>query len=343
MHTMDKDIDWGTLPFGYYPTDYNLRCYFKDGKWGPIEESRSETVELHMAATCLHYSQEIFEGLKAFRGVDGKIRIFRMRENALRMQESAKGILMEPVPVEIFEEMCIRAVKLNERFVPPYGSGASLYIRPIEIGLTPRIGVKEADEYLFMIMVTPVGPYFKGGFKNTNICIMRDYDRVAPRGTGRWKVGGNYAASLGAGHKAHELGYSAVLYLDPKEKKYLDECGPANFYAIKDGKYITPKSDSILPSITNMSLMQLAREMGMEVEERHISVDELAHVSEAAACGTAAVCSPIGEIDDLDTGVKYVISKDGKPGPVTTEFVRRLDAIRQGEEPDTHGWITIVE
>ncbi len=343
MHTMDKDIDWGTLPFGYYPTDYNLRCYFKDGKWGPIEESRSETVELHMAATCLHYSQEIFEGLKAFRGVDGKIRIFRMRENALRMQESAKGILMEPVPVEIFEEMCIRAVKLNERFVPPYGSGASLYIRPIEIGLTPRIGVKEADEYLFMIMVTPVGPYFKGGFKNTNICIMREYDRVAPRGTGRWKVGGNYAASLGAGHKAHELGYSAVLYLDPKEKKYLDECGPANFYAIKDGKYITPKSDSILPSITNMSLMQLAREMGMEVEERHISVDELAHVSEAAACGTAAVCSPIGEIDDLDTGVKYVISKDGKPGPVTTEFVRRLDAIRQGEEPDTHGWITIVE
>lgn len=343
MHTMDKDIDWGTLPFGYYPTDYNLRCYFKDGKWGPIEESRSETVELHMAATCLHYSQEIFEGLKAFRGVDGKIRIFRMRENALRMQESAKGILMEPVPVEIFEEMCIRAVKLNERFVPPYGSGASLYIRPIEIGLTPRIGVKEADEYLFMIMVTPVGPYFKGGFKNTNICIMREYDRVAPRGTGRWKVGGNYAASLGAGHKAHELGYSAVLYLDPKEKKYLDECGPANFYAIKDGKYITPKSDSILPSITNMSLMQLAREMGMEVEERHISVDELAHVSEAAACGTAAVCSPIGEIDDLDTGVKYVISKDGKPGPVTTEFVRRLDAIRQGEDPDTHGWITIVE
>ena len=215
---MDKDIDWGTLPFGYYPTDYNLRCYYKDGKWGPIEESQSETVELHMAATCLHYSQEIFEGLKAFRGVDGKIRIFRMRENALRLQESAKGILMEPVPVEIFEEMCIRAVKLNERFVPPYGSGASLYIRPIEIGLTPRIGVKEADEYLFMIMVTPVGPYFKGGFKNTNICIMREFDRVAPRGTGRWKVGGNYAASLGAGQKAHELGYSAVLYLDPKEK-----------------------------------------------------------------------------------------------------------------------------
>lgn len=340
---MDNEIDWGKLPFGYYPTDYNLRCEYRDGKWGPIEVSQSDTINIHMAATTLHYGQEIFEGLKAFRGVDGKIRIFRLEENAKRMQDSARGLLMAPIPTEIFKEMCIRAVKLNERFIPPYGSGASLYIRPLEIGLTPRIGVKEADEYLFIVMVSPVGPYFKGGFRNTNICIMRGYDRVAPQGTGRWKVGGNYAASLGAGHKAHEMGYSAVLYLDPKEKKYLDECGPANFYAIKDGKYITPKSDSILPSITNMTLMELAREMGMEVEQRHITVDELADVSEAAACGTAAVCSPIGEIDDLDTGVKYVISKDGKPGPITTEFVRRLEAIRHGEEPDTHGWITFVE
>ena len=259
------------------------------------------------------------------------------------MRESAKGLLMEPIPVELFEEMCIKAVKLNERFIPPYGTGASLYIRPLEIGMTPRIGVKEADEYLFIIMVTPVGPYFKGGFKNTNMCIMRQYDRVAPQGTGRWKVGGNYAASLGAGHKAHELGYSAVLYLDPKEKKYLDECGPANFYAIKDGKYITPKSDSILPSITNMSLMEIARDMGIEVEQRPIAVEELAECSEAAACGTAAVCSPIGEIDDLDKGIKYVMSKDGKPGPVTTRLYNHLNAIRLGETPDTHGWNTIVE
>lgn len=340
---MDNEIDWGTLPFGYYPTDYNIRCEFRNGKWGDITVSQSDSINIHMAATALHYGQEIFEGVKAFKGKDGKVRIFRLEENAKRMQESARGILMEPIPTELFTKMCIEAVKLNERFIPPYGSGASLYIRPLEIGLSPRIGVKEADEYLFIVMVTPVGPYFKGGFKNTNICIMRQYDRVAPQGTGRWKVGGNYAASLGAGHKAHELGYSAVLYLDPKEKKYLDECGPANFYAIKDGKYITPKSDSILPSITNMSLMTLAREMGLEVEQRHITVDELASVSEAGACGTAAVCSPIGQIDDLDTGVKYIISKDGKPGPITTEFVRRLDAIRQGEEPDTHGWITIVE
>ncbi len=340
---MDKQIDWANLPFGYFPTDYNVRCAFRDGKWGPIEISQSETVNIHMAATTLHYGQEIFEGLKAFRGADGKIRIFRLEENAKRMRESAKGLLMEPIPVELFEEMCIKSVKLNERFIPPYGTGASLYIRPLEIGMTPRIGVKEADEYLFIIMVTPVGPYFKGGFKNTNMCIMRQYDRVAPQGTGRWKVGGNYAASLGAGHKAHELGYSAVLYLDPKEKKYLDECGPANFYAIKDGKYITPKSDSILPSITNMSLMDIARDMGIEVEQRPIAVEELAECSEAAACGTAAVCSPIGEIDDLDNGIKYVMSKDGKPGPVTTRLYNHLNAIRLGETPDTHGWNTIVE
>lgn len=335
--------DWSKLPFGYFPTDYNVRCSYRDGKWGEVEVSTSETINIHMAATALHYGQEIFEGLKAFMGADGKIRIFRLEENARRIRESAKGIMMEPIPEELFKEMCVKVVELNRRFVPPYASGASLYIRPLEIGMSPRIGVKPGDEYLFIIMVTPVGPYFKEGFANTKICIMREYDRVAPRGTGRWKVGGNYAASLSAGERAHSLGYSAVLYLDPKEKKYLDECGPANFFAIKDGKYITPASDSILPSITNMSLQDLARDMGIEVECRHITVDELADCTEAAACGTAAVASPIGEIDDLDTGTKYIISKDGKPGPVTTALYNKLSAIRLGEEPDTHGWNTILD
>lgn len=335
--------DWSKLPFGYFPTDYNVRCSYRDGKWGKVEVSTSETINIHMAATALHYGQEIFEGLKAFMGADGKIRIFRLEENARRIRESAKGIMMEPIPEELFKEMCVKVVELNRRFVPPYGSGASLYIRPLEIGMSPRIGVKPGDEYLFIVMVTPVGPYFKEGFANTKICIMREYDRVAPRGTGRWKVGGNYAASLSAGERAHSLGYSAVLYLDPKEKKYLDECGPANFFAIKDGKYITPASDSILPSITNMSLQDLARDMDIEVECRHITVDELADCTEAAACGTAAVASPIGEIDDLDTGTKYIISKDGKPGPVTTALYNKLSAIRLGEEPDTHGWNTILD
>lgn len=215
---MDKELDWNNLTFGYLPTDYNVRCYYRNGKWGEIEVSSSDTINMHMAATALHYGQEIFEGLKAFRGKDGKIRIFRLEENAKRIADSAKGIRMAQIPEELFREMVIKCVQLNARFVPPYGTGASLYIRPLEIGMTARIGVKPADEYLFIVMVSPVGPYFKEGFKPTNICIMREFDRVAPRGTGRWKVGGNYAASLEAGERAHELGYSSVLYLDPKEK-----------------------------------------------------------------------------------------------------------------------------
>lgn len=339
---MDKELDWNNLTFGYLPTDYNVRCYYRNGKWGEIEVSSSDTINMHMAATALHYGQEIFEGLKAFRGKDGKIRIFRLEENAKRIADSAKGIRMAQIPEELFREMVIKCVQLNARFVPPYGTGASLYIRPLEIGMTARIGVKPADEYLFIVMVSPVGPYFKEGFKPTNICIMREFDRVAPRGTGRWKVGGNYAASLEAGERAHELGYSSVLYLDPKEKKYLDECGPANFFAIKDGKYITPASDSILPSITNKSLQQIAKDMGMEVENRHITVDELNDIQEAAACGTAAVASPVAEIDDLDTGDKYVVSKDGNAGPVVTELYTRLRGIQYGELPDIHKWNTIV-
>lgn len=337
------NIDWATLPFGYLKTDYNVRTYFKDGKWSEIEVSESENINIHMAATSLHYGQEIFEGLKAFRGVDGKVRIFRLHENAQRMRESAIGLCMEPVPVELFEEMVLKVVKLNERFIPPYGTGASLYIRPFEIGMSASVGVRKSSEYLFMVLVTPVGPYFKTGFGLTNICIFREYDRVAPKGTGRWKVGGNYAAALAAGERAHDMGYSAVLFLDPKEKKYLDECGPANFFAIKDGVYITPESESILPSITNKSFMQLAKDMGIPVEQRHITVDELAEVQEAAACGTAAVASPIGEIDDIDTGHKYVIATDGKPGPVTTALYHKLRAIQYGEEPDVHGWCRIVE
>lgn len=339
----DNNLDWSHLSFGYIPTDYNVRCTFRDGKWGDIEISESETITMHIAATALHYGQEIFEGLKAFRGADGKVRIFRLEENAARIIESARGILMEPVPEDLFRTMVVEAVKLNSRFIPPYGSGASLYIRPIELGMSAQIGVNPSSEYVFMVLVTPVGPYFKEGFKPTNICIMRDFDRVAPKGTGRWKVGGNYAASLDAGDKAHHLGYSAVLYLDPREKKYVDECGPANFFAIKNGRYITPASESILPSVTNKSLMQLARDMGIPVEERHIPLEELAEIDEAGACGTAAVASPVAEIHDLDTGVKYIVSPDGNPGEITTKLYNRLRAIQLGEEPDVHGWNTIIE
>jgi len=337
-----KEIDWSNLSFGYMPTDYNVRFNCRNGEWGELEVCSSEIINLHMAATCLHYGQEAFEGLKAFRGKDDKIRIFRMRENAERMQASCDGILMTKLPVEKFEEAVLKAVELNQRFVPPYESGASLYIRPLLIGTTPQVGVKAATDYLFVIFVTPVGPYFKAGFKPTPYAILRQYDRVAPLGTGTYKIGGNYAASLVAGEKAHSLGYSAVLYLDAKEKKYLDECGPANFFAIKNNTYITPKSESILPSITNKSLMVLAEEMGLKVECRKVPVEELATFEEAGACGTAAVISPVERIDDLDENKSYVFSKDGEAGPVCKALYARLRAIQYGDEPDTHGWVTVL-
>ena len=298
---------------------------------------------MHMAATCLHYGQEAFEGMKAFKGKDGKIRVFRLEENAARLQSSCRGIMMPELPTEKFKEAVITVIKKNERFVPPYESGASLYIRPLFIGTSAQVGVKPAKEYLFLIFVTPVGPYFKEGFKPTPMVILRQYDRAAPLGTGRYKVGGNYAASLVAGEKAHEMGYSAVLYLDAKEKKYIDECGPANFFGIRGNSYITPESTSILPSITNKSLMQLAKDLGMTVEQRHVPEEELSTFDEAGACGTAAVISPIERIDDLDENKSYVFSKDGKPGPVCEKLYHKLRAIQYGDEPDIHNWNTIIE
>ena len=337
-----EQIDWSNLAFGYMKTDYNIRCTFKNGEWGELEVSDSESVTMHMAATCIHYGQETFEGLKAFKGKDGQIRVFRMRDNAFRMQDSCSGTLMAQLPVDKFEEAVIKAVKLNERFVPPYESGASLYIRPFLFGSGAQVGVNPATEYMFMIFVTPVGPYFKGGFQTTPFVIMREFDRSAPLGMGKYKVGGNYAASLVANKKAHELGYSNIFYLDAREKKYIDECGAANFFGIKDNTYITPKSSSILPSITNKSLMVLAKDLGMKVEERQVAVEELATFEEAGACGTAAVISPIERIDDYDENKSYVFSKDGKPGKVCEKLYHRLRGIQYGDEPDTHGWVTVL-
>jgi len=336
-------LNWSELSFGYMPTDYNVRCYFRNGKWGELEVSTSENITMHMAATCLHYGQEAFEGLKAFRGPDGKIRIFRMDENAKRLKRSAEEIMMEPFPEDMFMEAVKKVVKLNERFVPPYESGASLYIRPLLIGVGPKVGVSPSDEYLFVLFVTPVGPYFKTGFKPSKVVIMRDFDRAAPQGTGTLKVGGNYAASLKSGHIAHDKGYSMVVYLDAKEKKYIDECGAANFFMIQGNKYLTPESTSILPSITNKSLMQLAADMGMTVERRPIALSEIMTFDEIGACGTAAVISPIGWIDDADTGESYVISKDGEPGNISRKLYDTLKAIQYGEAPDPYGWTTVIE
>jgi len=337
-----SDLDWGNLPFGYIKTDYNTRCYYRDGKWGEIEVSSSEEVSIHIAATTLHYGQEAFEGMKAFKGKDGKVRLFRWEENAKRMRNSAKGVLMAEVPDDIFIASVEKAIKLNERFIPPYGSGASLYIRPLLIGTGARVGVKPADEYLFMIFVTPVGPYFKEGFKPVKMMIEREFDRAAPLGTGSIKVGGNYAASLNSLDIAHEKGYASALFLDAKEKKYIDEAGPANFFGIKDNTYVTPHSTSILPSITNMSLITMAEDMGMKVERRRIPVEELASFDEAGGCGTAAVISPIGQIDDLGTGKSYVYGME-KAGEVSTKLYHRLQAIQTGDEEDKFNWIKIIE
>ena len=249
---------------------------------------------------------------------------------------------MPELPTEKFNEMVDRVVRLNERFIPPYESGASLYIRPLMIGTSAQVGVHPSEEYLFLIFVTPVGPYFKGGFSTNPYVIIREFDRSAPLGTGVYKVGGNYAASLRANKMAHDLGYSCEFYLDAKEKKYIDECGAANFFGIKDNTYVTPKSTSILPSITNKSLMQLAQDLGLSVERRPIPVEELSTFEEAGACGTAAVISPIQRIDDLENEVSYVISKDGKPGPVSTKLYNKLRGIQYGTEPDTHGWTRVV-
>jgi branched-chain amino acid aminotransferase len=337
------NINWSELPFGYFKTDYNVRCYYRDGKWGELEVSSDENINIHMAATALHYGQQAFEGLKAFRGVDGKIRLFRVEENAYRMQNSADGIMMAHVPTELFVEACKKVVQLNERFVPPYGTGASLYLRPLLIGSGPQVGVKPADEYLFMIFVGPVGPYFKEGFNPVKMRVSREFDRAAPLGTGCYKVGGNYAASLRAGDKAHADGFAAALFLDAKEKKYIDEAGPANFFGIKENTYVTPLSESILPSITNKSLITLAEDMGLTVERRPVEITELDTFEEAGACGTAAVISPIGSILDADEN-KEIVFGDGKtPGKVSTDLYNKLRAIQHGEEEDTHGWITIVE
>lgn len=340
---MNDAINWSELGFGYRKTDYNVRCEYHNGKWGELELHTEDTFPISIAATCLHYAQEAFEGLKAYRGKDGKIRLFRVDENAKRLEHTCDGIVMPKLPAGVFEEAVKMAVRKNERFVPPYESGASLYIRPVLFGITPQIGVSPAKDYLFVVFTSPVGPYFKGGFAANPYVITRKYDRSAPLGTGIYKVGGNYAASLRAHEDAREAGYSSEFYLDAKEKKYIDECGAANFFGIKDNTYITPKSTSILPSITNKSLMQLAEDLGMKVERRPIPEEELSTFEEAGACGTAAVIAPIERLDDPETGKTYVFAKDGKPGPVCTALYHKLVGIQYGDEPDTHGWITILE
>ncbi len=336
-----ENLDWGALGFDYRKTDFNARFYYRDGKWSDMEISDSEYINMHMSAACLHYGLELFEGLKAFRGKDGKVRLFRVKDNALRMQSSARRLCL-PVPtVDMFVDACCEVVRRNERFIPPYGTGASLYLRPLLIGTNAVLGVKAATEAMLVIFASPVGAYFKEGIKPISVIIDREQDRAAPRGTGDVKVGGNYASSILSGSHAHERGYSNVLYLDTVERKFIEECGAANFFGIRDGKYITPKSGSILPSITNKSLRVLAADLGLEVEERPVSIEELPTFSECGACGTAAVISPIGKIVDMQTDDVYDYGTE--VGEYSQKMFNTLQDIQYGRAEDKYGWCTVVE
>lgn len=313
----------------------------KNGVWGAIEESQDENVTIHIASSGLHYGQQAFEGLKAFRGSDGKVRVFRMDENAKRLQRSADYLMMAIPPIELFEQMVERIVKLNIDYVPPVEADGSLYIRPVLFGIGPRVGVSPSDDYMLLFFVTPVGAYYKGGMKGIKAIVDREHDRASAHGTGHIKAGGNYGSSLLSGELAHHKGYQSVVYLDPTEHRYIDECGAANFFGIKDGKYITPASSSVLPSITNMSLQQLAVDLGLKVEKRPIDfLAEIASFDEVGACGTAAVITPAASITDPDSGKTY----DFKTvGPVSQKLYDTYRGIQLGTLPDTHNWNTIIQ
>jgi branched-chain amino acid aminotransferase len=336
------NLDFANLAFAYQKTDINLRYTWRDGRWDDGVESSSDNLPLHIAATCLHYGQAAFEGLKVYEAEDGRILSFRVGDNAKRMQHSAAQLSMQPPPVDLFVDAVERVVKANKRFIPPYGSGAALYVRPLLIGTGARIGVRPADEYLFMVLVTPVGPYFKQGFSPKKLVVEDKIDRAAPLGVGTAKAGGNYAAGMRATVKARAEGYGEALYLDSREHRYVDELGAANFFGItRDKAYVTPSSPSILRSITNVSLRTLAADMGYAVEERPVPVEELREFVEAGACGTAAVITPIESI--TYHGEEIVYLKNGKPGPHCTALYKALTGIQFGEVPDKYGWTKEIE
>lgn len=336
------NIDWNNLGFSYIKTDYRFISTWKDGKWDEGQLVTDNKITISEASPALHYGQQCFEGLKAYRTKDGGIQLFRPYENAKRINRSAKRLLMPEIPEEQFVEAIIKAVKANEAYVPPYGSGATLYIRPLLIGVGDNIGVAPAPEYMFCVFCIPVGPYFKGGMKPVNF-IVSDFDRAAPHGTGAAKVGGNYAASLQPLHDAKHAGYGDCIYLDPVSHKKIEEVGSANFFGItKFDEFVTPISPSILPSITKYSLLYLAKEyLGLKAEERDVFIDNLDEFKEAGACGTAAVITPIGGIRYQDK--LHVFHSETEVGPITKKLYDTLYGIQFGDLPAPAGWIVKVD
>ena len=332
-----EGIDWANLGFGFSEVNCHIRYVWRDGKWSEGEFIKKPEITMHIGASCLHYGQECFEGMKAFRQKDGKIVVFRPEENAKRMARTAERCVMPAVPVDMFVEAVDKVVRANEEYVPPYGTGGSLYIRPLLIGTGPQIGVAPAKEFTFMVIVMPVGAYYKGGLKPVRAVILDDWDRAAPLGMGDVKVGGNYAASLYAHEKAKREGWPVELYLDAKTHQYVEEFSTSNFLGItKDGTYVTPDSRSVLPSITNLSLMQCAEDLGWKVERRPIPYTEIKEFAEVAACGTAVVVTPVWEITRGEDVI--VISDKDAVGEHLQKLYETVQGIQYGVLEDVHGW-----
>ena len=335
-------LDWGKLSFVYMKTDFRYVSHWRDGSWDEGKLVTDNTLTISEGSTALHYGQQCFEGLKAYTRKDGRIQLFRPDRNSARMNATADRMMMPHVPMEKFIDACDQVVKANWKFVPPYGTGATLYLRPFLIGVGDNIGVIPAREYIFCVFCMPVGPYFKGGMTPVNFATT-DYDRAAPNGTGAAKVGGNYAGSLLPHELAAHAGYADCIYLDPATHTKIEEVGSANFFGItKSGAFVTPLSPSILPSITKYSLLHLAKErFGMETQERDVLIDNLDEFAEAGACGTAAVITPIGGI--FHKGKLHVIHSETEVGPVTKKLYETLTGIQYGDIAGPEGWIHLVD
>ncbi len=338
-----KNIDWSNLGFGYMETDYRYVSNFKNGAWDEGALITDANITMSECACVLQYAQTIFEGLKAYTTEDGHIVCFRPDLNASRLADSAKRLEMPVFPEDKFVDAVKQVVKANASYVPPFGSGATLYLRPYMFGSNAVIGVKPATEYQFRVFATPVGPYFKGGAKPITIRVS-DFDRAAPNGTGHIKAGLNYAMSLHAIVSAHEEGYDENMYLDPQTRTKVEETGGANFlFVTKDGKVVTPKSNSILPSITRRSLVYVAKEyLGLEVEEREVYLDELKDFAECGLCGTAAVISPVGKVVDHGKEICFPSGME-EMGPITKKLYETLTGIQMGKIEAPEGWIVTIE
>ncbi|MBN2280718.1 MAG: branched-chain amino acid aminotransferase [Candidatus Marinimicrobia bacterium] len=339
-----KSINWKNLDFGYRKAPFRFHARWKEGQWESGRLVEDDYIRIEESATALHYGQQCFEGMKAQRSSSGKVYLFRPEENGKRMQDSARRLMMPEVPLDLFLKGINEVVRANIEYVPPYGFGASLYLRPMLIGTGHNLGVKPAPEYLFAVFVSPVGPYFKEGFKPIRVKAESYFDRAAPHGIGHVKAGGNYSAGMLPVTKARQEGYAEVVYLDAKEHRYFEELGAANiFFILNDNTFVTPKSDAILPSVTRRSIMEIAeKDFGIKVEERPFGINEISRVKEVGACGTAAVITPIGEMLINDETFRFY--DQGKtPGPITEKLYKHLTSLQVGDIEDNHHWLTEVK